>query len=423
MKAARVLVAGGGLGGVETATELKRLLRDRVDVTVITPQTRFLFRPDTVYLPFARLVPGIQFPLETALARRGIGYLRGRVIGADVDMSAFEVLFDERTGWLRADYLVLATGARPEPSLLPGLEGRVLSPWTIEGMRRIGSGLRALADGSERGRRGTVLFMVPPDVDWPPPIYELTFLTHAWLRRRGVRDMVEVRFRTAEPVFLRDLGPRLHPVLARGFAQREIEAEFDWKLARVEAQSAVDDKGQRVEGDLMIAFAPYRGTATFPGLPLDGRGFLQTQTEETGRIRGRERVFVVGDAGDFPVKQGELAMLQAVSVADEIAADILGRPRERPFRADSQLILDRGDDALFLFAPLLERANPGGPVGIRPEAAHRYRVGEGWVWRPVKRALRIAVNVQLRRGRPLHGGSAGAVMDMGTRMLSRLFAR
>jgi sulfide:quinone oxidoreductase len=238
-----------------------------------------------------------------------------------------------------------------------------------------------------------------------------------------VRDSVEVRLRTAEAAYLSYLGPRMHPVLARSFSRRGMDTQADWPVARVGEGSVAGPREERVEADLIVAFAPYRGTADFPGLTADERGFLLTEPDGSRRLRGWPRLFAVGDAGDFPVKQGELATLQAVAAADAIASEVLGEERRRPFRADSQLMLDRGDDGLFVLAPLEETGRPEQPVRIRPEAAGRYRIGESWIWRPVKQGLRAGVNLQFRRGRPLHAGPAGLALKVGTALLSRLFAR
>jgi sulfide:quinone oxidoreductase len=422
MTTARVLIAGGGLGGIETAVELKRRLGDRVAVTVVSPQQRFLFRPDTVFIPFAERVPGLGFDLEPALARGDIEYRRARVVAIDPRRRALELDGGSGRTRLKADFVVLATGARTEPSLIPGFEDRVISVWTAEGMERLGNGLRAAVERAKAGAHPSVLFLVPPGVYWPAPLYELAFLAHDWLRRREVRSSVRVSFRTAESAYLNYLGPRMDPVMDRGFADRGIDGERSWRLARIEGEDAVSEAGERISAELMVAFPPYRGTADFSGLPTDEKGFVLTEPDGSLRVRGWERLYVVGDAGDFPVKQGELAMLQAVAAADSISAELLGIPRKKPFRADSQLMLDRGDDGLFVLAPLETTGHPDDPVRIRPEAAHLYRVGESPVWRLVKRGLRAGINSQLRRGRPLHAGPAGLAMKVGTAILSRLFA-
>lgn len=42
---ARIVVLGGGFGGLTAALELKRLLREKVEVTVISEDDKFVFIP------------------------------------------------------------------------------------------------------------------------------------------------------------------------------------------------------------------------------------------------------------------------------------------------------------------------------------------------------------------------------------------
>lgn len=51
---ARVLVAGGGVAGLETLLALQDLAGDRVTTTLLTPERDFVYRPMSVAAPFAR---------------------------------------------------------------------------------------------------------------------------------------------------------------------------------------------------------------------------------------------------------------------------------------------------------------------------------------------------------------------------------
>jgi sulfide:quinone oxidoreductase len=48
----RVVVLGGGFGGLEAAFLLRMRLGDRAGITVISDQPTFLFKPNTIYIPF-----------------------------------------------------------------------------------------------------------------------------------------------------------------------------------------------------------------------------------------------------------------------------------------------------------------------------------------------------------------------------------
>src|SRR5690349_12509986 len=50
----QVLVAGGGVAGLETCFALRDLAGDRVQCTILTPEREFVYRPMAVAEPFAR---------------------------------------------------------------------------------------------------------------------------------------------------------------------------------------------------------------------------------------------------------------------------------------------------------------------------------------------------------------------------------
>lgn len=48
----RIVVAGGGFAGLESAFYLKMRLAERARITLISDQEQFLFKPNTIYIPF-----------------------------------------------------------------------------------------------------------------------------------------------------------------------------------------------------------------------------------------------------------------------------------------------------------------------------------------------------------------------------------
>jgi hypothetical protein len=97
----RVLIAGGGVAGLETVLALRALAEDRVDVTIVAPELRFVNRSMAVDQPFKRQrVRGIR--LEVAAAELGARWHRGtldrvehaqrRVVTRDGDELPYDAL-------------------------------------------------------------------------------------------------------------------------------------------------------------------------------------------------------------------------------------------------------------------------------------------------------------------------------------------
>jgi len=50
----RVMVLGGGFGGLEALFYLKHVLGDRADLTLVSDRSYFVFKPNTIYIPFGK---------------------------------------------------------------------------------------------------------------------------------------------------------------------------------------------------------------------------------------------------------------------------------------------------------------------------------------------------------------------------------
>ena len=48
----KVVVLGGGFGGLETAYRLRKRVGDKADITIVSDRERFLFKPNTIYIPY-----------------------------------------------------------------------------------------------------------------------------------------------------------------------------------------------------------------------------------------------------------------------------------------------------------------------------------------------------------------------------------
>jgi NADH dehydrogenase FAD-containing subunit len=389
-----------------------------VRLTLVSDRDTFLFKPNTIYIPFGGKLDPLLIPLAKPAGKRDIEVVSGRVGGVDGDAGRVEV--DGRS--LDYDFLVLATGAGMAPEEIPGLKEHAETIWTPEEMDSLGRKLTAAIANARRGERQTILFTVPPGNMCSGPLYEIVLMADTYLRRQKVRDRFELIWATYEQTFIQAFGPKLHEVVVPEFARRGISGHTAWPLERVSENTAHFANGETVPFDLLVAFPPYVAAVRYDALPQDERGFLTTELGSR-RIEGQERIYAPGDAGDFPVKQAFLAFLQGDATAEAIAADVEARDAVSAFDPVSMCVMEEFDTATFAQVPLVLTGDPLRPVAVRPGADDAYKVGVSPLWRVGKKMLGIYLPFRFKAGQPFHAGPPWRAMELGLKGMSAALAR
>ncbi|WP_436498305.1 NAD(P)/FAD-dependent oxidoreductase [Actinokineospora sp. HUAS TT18] len=419
MSMQRVVVLGSGFAGLETAYTLAaRLTDEQTHVTVVSDRDDFLFKPNTIYLPFGAAEAPLHIPTERPLARRHIKRHIATVEGID---AAQGTVHTSRGLPLHYDHLVIATGAAMRPQEVPGLAEHAHQVWTPGQLHRLGEALRRVATNASHGRGQKVLFLVPPGNKCAGPLYELVFMLDTWLREREVRHHVDIAFSTFEQTYIQAFGPRLHDVVTGEFADRGIAGRTGAAVDKVADRQVLFTDGQEQEYDLLVTFPPYTAAVRYDGLAADDRGFL-TCDNSTRAVVGHPEIFAPGDAGDFPVKQAFLAFLQADAVADAISAQILGTAPGAGFEPTSMCVMEMFDKATFAQVPLTVTGDPAAPVIVDGDKPDDYRVGVSPIWRLGKKALGLYLPLRFRRGLPFHSGMPWRAMDVALRVGARTLA-
>jgi sulfide:quinone oxidoreductase len=311
-----VLVAGGGVAGLEALLALRDLAGDRVHLTLLAPERRFTYRPMATAVPFGRGHVQ-QRDLADVVRTAGAELVRGELADVDVAGRAAVTTDGRRIGY---DALLVAVGAGSEPAY-----ARVRS-WTPELDQDVFAGL--LAD-LEEGYAKRVAFVVPPNVGWPLPAYELALMT-AWDARDMGQDDVEVTIYTPEPEPLGIFGADAAAGLAEDLREAGVRVVAGVEVVEDPAAPArLLANGRPLDAQRVIAL-PRPVASGVGGLQTDELGFIRVDAH--GRVVGAEHVWAAGDAVAFPIKQGGLAAQQADAAAESIAAVAGARIDPQPFQ-------------------------------------------------------------------------------------------
>jgi sulfide:quinone oxidoreductase len=298
----RVLIAGGGVAGLETLLALRALAGDRVDLELLAPEPELWYRPLAVAEAF-HAGRARHFELAGIAENAAACFTLGQLASVD---PAVHVARTSHGTEIEYDALVIACGAVPRPMLAGALTFR--GPADSDAFGR-------LLNEAESGSVRSIAFTLPPAGVWPLPLYELALLTAIRLEQCG-RD-VELALVTPEPAPLSLFGGAASEAVQALLNEHGISLHTSCYPARYEAGRLELVPEATLDADRVVALPRLEGLRIL-GIPQDADGFISTDL--SGRVHGLADVYAAGDITQFPVKQGGIAAQQADAVAEMIAA-------------------------------------------------------------------------------------------------------
>lgn len=346
----RVVIVGGGFGGIAAA---KRLKHEPVDVVVIDRTNHFVFQPLLYQVATGGLAPSdIAVPIRWLLrAQRNTRVIMGEVTRIDVERRLVEL--DGGAASEAYDFLVVAAGARHSyfthnewETNAPGL--KTLDDALIVRERFLLAFEQAEREGDPDVQRALQTLVI---IGGGPTGVEL-----AGMMSTIARTALPPDFRRSDPsqarVILLEAGPRLLPAMPEELSAR---AKRDLEELGVDVRLGALVTGVGSEGVQYRdgAFIPTRSVfwaagnaaavlGTQLGAPTDRAGRVQVAPDLS--LPGRPEVFVVGDLATVPYKDGKAvpwvgpAALQEGRHAAQNIVRTLRRQERRPFR-----YLNKGD--------------------------------------------------------------------------------
>ena len=116
---AHIVILGAGLGGMPAAYELREALASEHKITVINEVDYFQFVPSIPWLAVGwRKRESITLPAAPLFAKRGIGFIAGRVEKIDAEHNRLAIEGGREVDY---DFLVITTGVRCAFEDVPGL--------------------------------------------------------------------------------------------------------------------------------------------------------------------------------------------------------------------------------------------------------------------------------------------------------------
>jgi sulfide:quinone oxidoreductase len=344
---AKVLIVGGGFGGVVAAESLARKLEREHQIVLVSRSRKFLFYPALVRLAFGRGEPDdVSFDLREAMLDRRVTFHEGEIARIAPAKRHVTIARGEFTGQMHYDYLVFALGRRMATERIAGFFEYAHHTLDLDGAFKFGEALRTF-------QHGHILLGYCPGARLPVPLFETAFALSRLIEGRNEADrsaITIVSHETPEEMFG---DAAVGKALNEAMASRGIEFVSDFPITRITPHSVIAGDGREMNCDLSMVIPPFSGQgAVVHSRITDAEGYLPVDANM--RVTGVERMYAVGDCVSLPgPKMGHMAVQQAEVAAENIAAEIAGRAVSAVYDHDLTLVLETdGKDSIYLHKDL-----------------------------------------------------------------------
>ncbi|HXV89623.1 MAG TPA: FAD/NAD(P)-binding oxidoreductase [Nitrososphaeraceae archaeon] len=357
-----ILVIGGSFAGLTAAFEIKRKLKDKVDVRLIARQEQFVFIPSLIWLvPGWRRSEQITFDLKHPLESKNIEFICARVDQILPEHNRINTT----SGNYEYDYLVIATGPYFDWDEVSGMgpdkgytESICSLPHAIEARKSWNKFLN---------EPGPVVLGSTQFASCFGAEYEIAFNIDRALRESKVRKKTPVTFITAEP-FLGHFG-----IGGMGKGQKMVEwffkkLDINWItnawIEKVTQNEIYLKDGKTIPFKFAIIIPPFKGVqAVRDSVGLgDERGFIPVnvnyQHKTFQNIYAAGVAVAVKPPAKTPVpcgvpKTGYMSEVMAKVAAHNIIYNITGEKKteELPFPNIRGLcIMDAGKQGVVMIS-------------------------------------------------------------------------
>ncbi len=335
-----IVVLGGGVGGLVTASELRQRLGQEHRVILVDKGGKHVFWPSLLWLQVGLREPeGIVRDLAQ-LEKKGIEVIKGEVEAIDPQRKAVRVNGKE----LEADYLVVSLGAQLAPEQIPGLAPAGHNLYTLEGATAIRDGRKGLANGA------LVVLVARTPFKCPAAPYEAAMLLDHDLRKRKVRDHVSVAVYSPEAGPMGVAGAEVSAGVRRLLEERGISYHPQHQVEEVNVKAKVlrFSNGAEAHFDFLVYIPPHVAPPAVREAGMTGEsgwGAVNRHTIETS-FPG---VYAIGDVVSIPLslglplpKAGVFAPREAEAVAKSIAAHATGEGQPGSFDGHGECFIEVG---------------------------------------------------------------------------------
>jgi sulfide:quinone oxidoreductase len=312
-----VVIIGGGFGGLSAANELRNTLpSSQVKITVIDKKDWFMVGFAKLWIINGTRTFESSIGSLNELSKKEIDFIKDEVLTINLQNKNVET----KSQNISFDFLIISMGAVLAPEKISGLQENGFNLYDHKQLSEIHDRLEKMKSGK------IAISIMGMPYKCPPAPFEASLLIDSMLRKRGVRDSVQIDFYSPAPITLPAAGPEVSKQILELVNSEKIVFHNSSKIKSVESKKLIFENSE-ADFDLLLAVPPHiapkviydSGLAKEPGfIPID----RDCKTPF-------ENIFAVGDVTSLTVtekmavpKAGIFAEGEGITVAKNIISKI-----------------------------------------------------------------------------------------------------
>jgi NADH:ubiquinone reductase (H+-translocating) len=351
MSKRRVIIIGGGFGGVTVAQHLERKLSSEIEIVLISSENHFVFTPMLAEAVGRSISPDHVVVVGRQMVRRTI-WLTAQV--TDIDLQSKRVSYRGAGGesaLLTYDHLVLACGSVVNMNMVPGLAAYAYPLKTLGDAIYLGNDLimraeeAAVETDSLRRRRLLTVVIIGggfSGVEVAGEIAEVAEETRRFYPTLKDERPRIILLQRGDYLIPELNAPSLSTFACDKLRQAGVDVRLNLSAQEITAAGVRLTSGELIEAATVVSTV---GTAPNPlieklGLPLE-RGRLGTNPDMS--VKGTDNLWAVGDCAIIPnafdQKPSPPTAQFALRQAKQLAANLLRTFRGQPTKPFSFKVL------------------------------------------------------------------------------------
>jgi len=334
-----VVILGGGFGGLSAANELRNSLpSSQVKITVIDKKDWFMVGFAKLWIINGTRTFENSIGSLNELSKKEIDFIKDEILTINLENKNIET--ESQT--ITFDFLIISMGAVLAPQKIPGLKEHGYNLYDHDQLTQIREKLQNI----ESGKIAISIMGMP--YKCPPAPFEASLLIDSMLRKRGIRDSVQIDFYSPAPITLPAAGPEVSEQILELVNSEKIVFHNSSKIKSVEDKKLIFENSE-ADFDLLLAIPPHIAPKVIynSGLAKES-GFIPIDRDCKTSF---ENVFAVGDVTSLTVaenmavpKAGIFAEGEGITVAKNIISQIQSKEESELFDGKGGCFIESGRD-------------------------------------------------------------------------------